>query len=351
MPPFLVFNPITGGVFCANKCLRVCLRLLLICVNHFQPIATAAMNEQGMMMDEVVKKIVFEKPDLAFLRKRHAVFDMHFHTRYTDGRDSIQAIAARARALGIGIAITDHNDIRGALEMDEYKDVPSIPGIEITSREGTHILVYFYARQHLKKFYTKYIKPFLGRDVMSSTKLSMEEIVHCAGLFPSVMIFPHPYCVAYTGICNLNFDEPRLERLLESVDGVEVINAENIHRWNLRCALLGLRLEKAITGGSDGHSLYHMGKVVTYAPCDKSGPAMLSAIKNGSVSVVGKEINLFRKVASSGAKLNAHAGAYPDRLGKNIRYSYRVIHVKSVLIRRQLQLSFYHRRSKLNPFF
>jgi len=303
------------------------------------------------MADEEAEKIVFEKPDLALLRKDRAVFDMHFHTRYTDGRDTVQMIAARARALGIGIAITDHNDIRGALEMNQYRDVPNIPGIEITSREGTHILVYFYEQQHLKKFYAKYVKPFLGKDALSSTRLSMEEIVHCAKLFPSVTIFPHPYCVAYTGICNFNFDEPRLERLLEAVDGVEVINAENIHRWNLRCALLGFRLKKSITGGSDGHSLYHMGKVVTYAACEKSGPAMLDAIKNARTCVVGKEINLFRKVAASSAKLNIPASAYPERMGKNIRYSYRVIHVKSVLIRQQLQLRFYRRKNKPNPFF
>jgi len=296
-------------------------------------------------------KIFFEKPNIALLRKDHAVFDMHFHTCHTDGRDTVQMIAARARALGIGIAITDHNDIRGALEMNQYKDVPSIPGIEITSREGTHILVYFNQVLHLKKFYSKYIKPLLGSDIMSSTRLSMEEIVHCAKLFPSVTIFPHPYCVAYTGICNLNFEQTRLERLLESVDGIEVINAGNIHRWNLRCALLGVNLKKAITGGSDGHSLYHMGKVVTYAACEKSGPAMLDAVKDGRSCVVGKEINLFRKVAASSAKLNIPASAYPERLGKNIRYSYRVIHVKSILIRQQLRLRFYRRRNNPNRLF
>ncbi len=294
-------------------------------------------------------KILFEKPDIALLSKDHAVFDMHFHTCHTDGRDTVQTIASRASALGIGIAITDHNDIRGALEMDKHKGVASIPGIEITSREGTHILVYFEQVPHLKKFYSKYIKPLLGFDVMSSTRLSMEEIVHCAKLFPSVTIFPHPYCVAYTGICNLNFEQHRLERLLESVDGVEVINAENVHRWNLKCALLGARLGKSITGGSDGHSLYHMGKVVTYAACEKSGPAMLDAVRNGQVKVMGKEINLFRKMASSGSKLNTHPAAYPGRLGKNIRYSYRVIHVKSTLIRQRLSLRFYRKGN--NPLF
>jgi len=78
---------------------------------------------------------------------------------------------------------------------------------------------------------------------------------------------------------------------------------------------------------------------------------MLDAVKNGRGYVVGKEINLFRKVAASGAKLNIHVAAYPDRLGKNIRYSYRVIDVKSRLLRQQLQLRFYRRRNKPNPFF
>ncbi|MBP7341634.1 MAG: PHP-associated domain-containing protein [Smithellaceae bacterium] len=301
------------------------------------------------MADRPSSRIKFEKPDLALLRREHAVFDMHFHTHYTDGRDAVWIIAARARALGIGVAITDHNDIRGAMEMEHYRDVPCIPGIEITSREGTHILVYFYERRHLKKFYTTFVRPFLGKDLMSSTRLGMEEIIHCAKLFPSVTVFPHPYCVAYTGICNINFDAPRLERLWESVDGVEAINAENIHRWNLRCARLAVDLKKAVTGGSDGHSLYSLGKVVTYAACENTGPAMLDAVKSGVTRVIGKEINLFRKMAAGGAKLNVGAAAYPDRLGKNIRYSYRVLHIKTVLIRQQLQLRLYRRRNKRYP--
>ena len=296
-------------------------------------------------------KIIFDKPDLALLRKDFAVFDMHYHTRYTDGCDTVAMIAARARALDIGIAITDHNDIRGALEMDKVPEVSFIPGIEVTSREGSHVLVYFYSVQHLKKFYTKYVKPFLGRDIMSSTRLPMEEILHCAKLFPSVTIFPHPYCVAYTGVCNLNFDEQRLDRLLQTIDGVEVINAENIHRWNLRSAHLGMNLKKSITGGSDGHSLYYMGKVITCAACEQNGPAMLDAIKSGRTCVVGSEINLLQKVAASGPKLTVSASVYPDRMGKNIRYSYRVFSVKSGLIRRQMQQTFARRKNRLHPFF
>ena len=55
--------------------------------------------------------------------------------------------------LGIGIAITDHNEIKGAVAIDEYKDLLTIPGIEITSAEGSHLLVYFYNINELKIFF------------------------------------------------------------------------------------------------------------------------------------------------------------------------------------------------------
>ena len=89
-------------------------------------------------------RVRFEKPDLELLNKTYTVVDTHFHSSYSDGLNRIDKIVERARRLGIGIAITDHNEIRGALEIDQYKDVLSIPGIELTVAEGSHLLVYFY---------------------------------------------------------------------------------------------------------------------------------------------------------------------------------------------------------------
>jgi len=293
-----------------------------------------------------VNKINFEQPDIIFLKKAYTVFDLHFHTRYSDGQSSVESIAAKAREMGIGIAITDHNEIRGALEIEKYKGVLSIPGIEITSCEGTHILVYFYETESLRKFYRKYIKPYMGNNVMHSTKLTMEEIIGSARLFPCLTIFPHPYGAAYTGLYNLNFTTERITNLLADIDGIEVINAENIHRWNLQCALLGFNLGKAITGGSDGHSLYHMGKVVTYAACPRYREEFLDAVKNRQVGVTGKEINLLRKVAYNSAKLNVNIVNYPDLLEKNIRYSYRLINSKSRGIRERLGQGLRRRKGK-----
>ena len=78
-------------------------------------------------------RIQFERPDLAQLKEKHTVVDLHFYSHYSDGHNSIEAIAQKARELGIGIAVTDHNEIRGAVEIAQYHDILSIPGIEITS--------------------------------------------------------------------------------------------------------------------------------------------------------------------------------------------------------------------------
>ena len=213
------------------------------------------------------QRIRFEKPDLAEMTKNYTVVDLHFHSRHSDGSNSIEEIAHYAKELNIGIAITDHNAVDGAVEIDAYKDILSIPGIEVTSLEGAHIIVYFYDIKSLQQFYTQEVQPFMGNDIMSSTTLRMEEIITRARNYRSVVIFPHPSCAVYTGVCNTYFTEARRQELFNMVDGVEVINSGNLKKQNLKCALLGFNLDKAITGGSDGHLLGHMGKVVTYADC------------------------------------------------------------------------------------
>ena len=84
-------------------------------------------------------RIRFAKPNLAELTDSYSVVDLHFHSQYSDGYNTAEEIAARARELRIGVAVTDHNEIKGSIEIDQYKDILSIPGIELTSKEGTHI--------------------------------------------------------------------------------------------------------------------------------------------------------------------------------------------------------------------
>lgn len=278
---------------------------------------------------DATNRIQFKKPNLPELIRQYTVVDLHFHTHYSDGNNSIEEIAKRSRELGIGVAITDHNEIKGAVEIDSYKDILSIPGIEITSKEGTHVLVYFYDVKSLKQFYKNDLKPFLGDTVMSSTSLEMEEIIKRAGAFKTLTVFPHPYSPVFTGIYNSYFPEERLNQLFKMIDGVEAINSGNLKKWNLKCALLGFNLNKAITGGSDGHTLVYLGKVVCYAQCKNTRKAFLDAVKKKQNKVIGKEINMLRKVTSNGRKIRTSLKNYPDIVEKNLKYGYTVINLKS----------------------
>lgn len=276
-----------------------------------------------------LNRIRFDTPDLAALNSRFTVVDLHFHSRFSDGADTIETIAQRARNLGIGIAITDHNAIEGAVEMDRYDDVLSIPGIEITSREGSHVLAYFYTVQDLKDFYEKHIQPNMGPTVMSSVNLDVESILLAAKKHNGVVIFAHPYSAAFTGICNHSFTDAQLDRLLKTADGVEVINSENLKRWNLKSALLGFNLDRVITGGSDGHSVQQMGNTVTYAACRPSRKAFLDALKNKQAKVMGTESKLIEKIQSNSVKLKTSINNYPDLVEKNIRYGKSVIQFRT----------------------
>jgi len=282
-------------------------------------------------------RVEFERPSLSDLVKSYTVVDMHFHSRYSDGLNYIRSIVKRASKFGIGIAVTDHNAVKGAVRLSKFKNILTIPGIEVTSKEGAHVLVYFYDIESLIRFYEADVEPFIGRDLMSSISLKMEDIILRARNYKNLIIFPHPYCGVYTGICNPFFSKEKQAELLDMVDGVEVINAGNMKKWNLQCAVLGFNLGKSMTGGSDGHNLFQMGKAVTFADCAPDPKAFLDSVTNREAYVVGKETHLFQKVTSNGYKIRSSIKNSPHVMEKNVRYSYSVINSKSKQVKDSVQ--------------
>ncbi len=172
---------------------------------------------------------------------------------------------------------------------------------------------------------------------MSSLALEMENIIRRARQYEALIIFPHPYCAVYTGICNPLFSETQQHELLEMADGVEVINAGNIKKWNLKCTVLGFNLNKAMTGGSDGHHLYQMGKAVTCAAAPPDRIAFLNAVRRQETRVIGKEIDFVRKMTGNSSKLPISLKNTPDLVGKQVRYSQAFINKKSRRVKARVQ--------------
>ena len=120
----------------------------------------------------------------------------------------------------------------------------------------------------------------------------------------------------------------------------------------MESALLGLNVDKGITGGSDGHRLFQMGKVVSYSSCKNDRRTFLDAIKMKQSKVIGKEIDIIRKVTSNGVKLRTNLKNYPNLVEKNLKYSYTVINSKSKTfkdnVKRSFSGRFKERRRKYN---
>jgi hypothetical protein len=98
-----------------------------------------------------------------------------------------------------------------------------------------------------------------------------------------------------------------------------------------------------MVGGSDGHALAHMGRVVSYARCPRNRHDFLAAIKKQSNQVVGKEIHLIRKVTANGMKLRSSLNHCPDLVEKHLRYSRKVINFKSRAIRSNVRRQIHKR--------
>ena len=67
--------------------------------------------------------------------------DIHIHTIYShEATTSVRGVLKQASSVGLNvIAVTDHDDIRGAFDARELAseyNVEVIPGVEVTTKDG-----------------------------------------------------------------------------------------------------------------------------------------------------------------------------------------------------------------------
>lgn len=165
--------------------------------------------------------------------------DLHVHSDYSDdANDSVEELIKAAVKKGLnGIAIADHNNVKGGLKgfgiAKEMKDFVVIPSTEISSAEG-HILALNIREDIPKKL---------------SVKETVEKIISLGG----IPILPHPYRM----ISGLG------EKTVEGFTGVEVFNSRSIKWENKKAESLAEKIGIGKTGGSDAHSSNEVGYGIT----------------------------------------------------------------------------------------
>jgi predicted metal-dependent phosphoesterase TrpH len=192
--------------------------------------------------------------------------DLHIHTIYSyDGTASVPAVLRRAKELGLNvIAITDHDEIAGALEAMKLAStygIQVIPGIEITTAD---LLAYNI---------TEKVPP----------QLSVEETILRVGALGGFCIAAHPMASGM-GMNSLNaisivkiLRNPKLARIFV---GMETYNATAIDRLSNQSArLLAKGLPIARLGNSDAHILSAIGLGATEF-AGTTAVELIHAIKN-----------------------------------------------------------------------
>jgi len=238
-----------------------------------------------------MNKVIFKKPKHKELGKKYNLFDMHVHSKYSDGIRKIRRILKKANKLGIGIAITDHNKIKGAV--NAYKNrfnVRVIPGIEIMTTKYEELLFYFHKLSDLEEFYYGTIKKKQTRKRLKKLDVPLNELIEYGRRFNAVVSIPHPYWPIPTNYKRILKNDKSVFR---KVDAIEVLNSQKRRKSNLKAIELCKRVNKSITGGSDTHILSELGRCVTCARND-----ILEDITKNRVMVVGKEIKIIKKIRS-----------------------------------------------------
>ncbi len=210
--------------------------------------------------------------------------DLHVHTSYSyDCSASPKEMVEAAIKKGINcLAITDHDQIKGALAAMAYareKSILIIPGIEIKTKNGDILAL------NIKK--------------IISNRLSAKEVVKKIKEVGGLAIIPHPFgwcCSFKEGLENLSFKED-LEKLIGKIDGLEVLNASLFGRGNKKALAFAQKYNLPFTAGSDAHSPGFIGKAYLEIPGENlSIEEIINGIKNKNGKISEEKIGLFEKI-------------------------------------------------------
>lgn len=243
------------------------------------------------------RSVVFQKPQhSSIIQEGFSAIDMHNHSEYSDTTTPITVIAKKARKLGIGFALTDHNEVAGNIKLaKDNPDLLVIPGTEITTKEMAHVLTYFYSHKDLQAFFDKHIKDSRGGNPNLATKVSVSDLMDIAKEYNGVIAPAHPFAFpkrfSFVSAMERGFVD---KSVLKSLDAVEVICGANVRYMN-RCAVdWADELNKATIGGSDAHTVSALGSVVTITE-GATIAEVLNSIKKKKTAAVGSEARLYQR--------------------------------------------------------
>ncbi|MEM2121451.1 MAG: PHP domain-containing protein [Candidatus Woesearchaeota archaeon] len=170
-------------------------------------------------------------------------YDLHVHTQYSNCSGlKLKTLLKTAKRIGLnGVAITDHNTIKGALllkKLNKDKNFEIIVGEEIMTNHG-ELLAYYIKEE---------IKPGDIFEVIDKIK-EQNGLISVA----------HPYSIYRQRMGSF------ILNLKGKIDAVEVFNGRAILPYeNRKAQRIAEIMNLGRTAGSDAHSMIEIGKAYTF---------------------------------------------------------------------------------------
>lgn len=203
-------------------------------------------------------------------------YDLHTHTKYSaDGVMEPAVLVKIAKKRGLeGIAVTDHNTLRGALFTKQYQtpDFQVIAGMEITTERG-EIIGLFLSEEITARYFT---------DVVTQ--------IHDQN---GIVIVPHPF----DRLRHSAFF-PR-ENDAHYFDAVEGFNARCIiQKDNEKSQMYANKLKLCLTAGSDAHYSNEIGNAGIIIPDEE----IRESILRNHTKIFGRRTHMINPLYTKGLK-------------------------------------------------
>jgi predicted metal-dependent phosphoesterase TrpH len=204
-------------------------------------------------------------------------YDFHTHSKYSaDGYVEPKTMVKLAAKVGLsGIAVTDHNTIKGGLNAKKYEnnEIQVIVGSEILTDKGEIIGI----------FLTEEIKSFHFIEVIEEIKAQN-----------GVVVVPHPF----DRIRNTSLHPTKYNASF--IDSVEVFNSRCVRQvYNNMAVDYAKENNLNIIAGSDAHFENEIGNAGVITESDNIKEAVLS----GDFTVFGKRSNILNPVTTKLLKM------------------------------------------------
>jgi predicted metal-dependent phosphoesterase TrpH len=192
--------------------------------------------------------------------------DFHIHSAYSpDSPVEPRTVLKMAKKKGLnGVAVTDHDTIRGGLEALKANSDPNfmvIVGSEVETTVKGDI-----------------IGLFLTQEIQSREANEVIEEIKAQG---GVAMWAHPYREGKNLLPSV---------LIQRIDVIEGFNAKTLESQNMLGRALAERYRKPVAGASDAHAAEEIGNAATLVDCS-SIDGIREALIKGKTQVIGFKLS------------------------------------------------------------